>query len=80
MVEGRGTDRGELVEVQHTPDAEPEGAIWRTLNGHEAGNRGDSQGNEPTSNPWGVCYRGWSEYGRQREGMRVFGAPICSTT
>ena len=68
MVEGRGTGRGELVQVQHTPDAETEGAIWRTLNGHEAGNRRHSQGEVPTLSPE-ACHRDWNEYGRQRDGI-----------
>ena len=61
-----------------SPDAATEGAIWRILNGHETGNCGHSQGKVPTLNLQ-VCHRGLSEYGRQREGMRVFGSPICCT-
>ena len=37
--EGRRPGQGELDLVQHTPDAETEGAIWKILNGHETGNR-----------------------------------------
>ena len=39
------------------------GTIWTTLNGHEAGNHGHSQGNKPTSTPQ-TCKVRCNGYGR----------------
>ena len=41
--------KGNLLLVQHAPNTGSEGEIWRTLNGHEEGNPGNSQEEIPTS-------------------------------
>ena len=45
------------------------GAIWPTLNGHEARNRGHCQEIVPTSHLH-TCNMRWSEYGRLPAGIR----------
>ena len=79
MVEERGTDRGELVQVQHTPDAEPEGAIWRTLRRARSGKPRIHARGCACVEPTCVCHRGWSEYGRQRDGNVRINASALST-
>ena len=48
----KGADQGESAAAKQVPDTEPgRDRIWTTLNGHEAGNRGHSQGTAPTFTP-----------------------------
>jgi len=66
---GKGPDQGESVLAKQAPDSGPgEGAIWRTLNGHEVGNHGYSQGEAPVLIPR-ACKARWSGYGDRCEGF-----------
>ena len=56
-----------------------EGLIWKTLNGHEARNRGYSQETVPTSSLW-TCKVSWSGYGRLPAGIRSYGSHRSGTT
>ena len=63
-VEPSGPGQREFVLAKQVPDTEPgEESIWRTLNGHQAGNRGHSQETAPTSKPR-TCKVRWNGYGR----------------
>ena len=73
-VEGRGLTKGNLLQRNRfRTQCRGMGRVWTTLNGHEAGNRGHSQGPAPTLSPM-TCKARCSGYDRQPARIRGCGS------